>query len=197
MKSSVSSTAMTLLALLVAACAPATRVTLLPQAGAATGSVDVRAGQSSTLLTGAYESAAVRTRGIEVEQLDAEEVRKRYGMLLAVQPAAAQRFTLFFQPGTSQLTPESSNELADVLARATARPGGEIVIVGHTDRVGTLESNDALSLQRAQAIRELVIQRGFDANRVEAVGRGEREPVVASGDEVNEPKNRRAEIVVR
>ena len=47
------------------------------------------------------------------------------------------------------------------------------------------------------ALMQLLIQRGFDANRVEAVGRGEREPVVASGDEVNEPKNRRAEIVVR
>ncbi len=196
MKRSLIATILALLTLL-AGCAPATRVTLLPQADAATGSVDVRAGQASTLLNQPYESAAVRSRGVEVEQLDAEDVRKRYGTLLAVQPAAAQRFTLFFQPGTSQLTPESTNELADVLARATARPGGEIIVVGHTDSVGPGPANDALSLQRAQAIRQLLIQRGFDANRVEAVGRGEREPVVASGDEVNEPKNRRAEIVVR
>ena len=70
-------------------------------------------------------------------------------------------------------------------------------IIGHTDRVGSVESNDTLSLQRAQAVRQLVIDRGFDPNRVEAVGRGEREPVVQTADEVEEPKNRRAEIVVR
>ena len=87
--------------------------------------------------------------------------------------------------------------LADVLARATERPGGEVIIIGHTDRVGSVESNDTLSLQRAQAVRQLVIDRGFDPNRVEAVGRGEREPAVQTADEVEEPKNRRAEIVVR
>ena len=72
-----------------------------------------------------------------------------------------------------------------------------MVCIGHTDRVGTVESNDALSLQRAQAVRQLVIGRGFDAARVDAVGRGEREPVVPTADEVDGPKTRRAEIVVR
>jgi hypothetical protein len=65
-----------------------------------------------------------------------------------------------------------------VLAQARARPGGEIVVTGHTDRVGSMESNDALSLQRARAIRERIIADGFDPNRIMAVGRGEREPAV-------------------
>ncbi|HPR43628.1 MAG TPA: OmpA family protein, partial [Ottowia sp.] len=53
------------------------------------------------------------------------------------------------------------------------------------------------SLKRAQAVRQLVIDRGFDADRVVAAGRGEREPVVPTADEVDEPKNRRVEIEVR
>ena len=190
-------------AALATGCAPATRVVLLPQDGAAAGAVLVTprqrdSQQPAAVLDAPYAQAEVRPRtGVETAPSDARAVQQRYGALLAVQPAAATRFTLFFMPGTSQLSPESSAELAEVLSQATARPGGEIVVTGHTDRVGTVESNDALSLQRARAIRELLIGRGFDASRVDAVGRGEREPVVPTADEVAEPKNRRAEILVR
>ena len=182
----------------LAACAPATRVVLLPQEGLPTAAVTVQARQGQVVLDQPYAVAEVASSGsVDTAQTDAQQVEKRYGQLLSVQPAAEQRFTLLFMPGGAQLTPESSAELADVLARATERPGGEVIIIGHTDRVGSVQSNDTLSLQRAQAVRQLVIDRGFDPNRVEAVGRGEREPVVQTADEVEEPKNRRAEIVVR
>ena len=182
----------------LAACAPATRVVLLPQEGVPTAAVTVQARQGQVVLDQPYAVAEVASSGsVDTAQTNAQQVEKRYGQLLSVQPAAEQRFTLLFMPGGAQLTPESSAELADVLARATERPGGEVIIIGHTDRVGSVESNDTLSLQRAQAVRQLVIDRGFDPNRVEAVGRGEREPVVQTADEVEEPKNRRAEIVVR
>lgn len=186
------------LVLAVSACAPATRVVLLPQEGVPTAAVEVQSRQGQVTLAQPYAVAEVAPSGsVATAQTDAQQVEKRYGQLLSVQPAAEQRFTLLFMPGGAQLTPESSAELADVLARATERPGGEVIIIGHTDRVGSVESNDTLSLQRAQAVRQLVIDRGFDPNRVEAVGRGEREPVVQTADEVEEPKNRRAEIVVR
>ena len=182
----------------LAACAPATRVVLLPQEGLPTAAVTVQARQGQVVLAQPYAVAEVASSGsVDTAQTDAQQVEKRYGQLLSVQPAAEQRFTLLFMPGGAQLTPESSAALADVLARATERPGGEVIIIGHTDRVGSVESNDTLSLQRAQAVRQLVIDRGFDPNRVEAVGRGEREPVVQTADEVEEPKNRRAELVVR
>ena len=184
--------------LALAACAPATRVVLLPQEGVPPAAVTVQARQGQVVLAQPYAVAEVASSGsVDTAQTDAQQVEKRYGQLLSVQPAAEQRFTLLFMPGGAQLTPESSAALADVLARATERPGGEVIIIGHTDRVGSVESNDTLSLQRAQAVRQLVIDRGFDPNRVEAVGRGEREPVVQTADEVEEPKNRRAEIVVR
>ena len=184
--------------LALAACAPATRVVLLPQEGLPTAAVTVQARQGQVVLAQPYAVAEVASSGsVDTAQTDAQQVEKRYGQLLSVQPAAEQRFTLLFMPGGAQLTPESSAALADVLARATERPGGEVIIIGHTDRVGSVESNDTLSLQRAQAVRQLVIDRGFDPNRVEAVGRGEREPVLQTADEVEEPKNRRAEIVVR
>lgn len=187
-----------LMATLLAACAPATRVVLLPQEAGKPNAVEVRSRHSSATLNKPYESAVVHTRqDVQTEQLDAKTVNKRYDQLLSAQPAPQERFTLRFEPGGSNLTAESMSELSDILTRATARPGGEIIVTGHTDRTGTVEANDALSRKRAAAIRELLIQRGFDAARVEAVGRGEREPAVPTADNVAEPQNRRAEIVVR
>lgn len=68
-------------------------------------------------------------------------------------------------------------------------------MIGHTDRVGKLEANDALSLKRAEAVGE---QLKAPASRLmEFAGRGEREPLVPTADEVPEPANRRVEINLR
>lgn len=185
-----------LLAGVLAGCAPASRIVLLPQADAT--AIEVRTPNRTQVLTQPYQVAAVSARGeFSVGTTTPEKVREQFPRLLALQPATAQRYLLYFEPGGSQLTPESEARLAEVLAGASARPGGEIIVTGHTDRVGTLESNDALSLQRAAAIRAVLLQRGFDPALVDAVGRGEREPLVPTDDEVAEPRNRRAEVLVR
>ena len=181
----------------VAGCAPATRVTLLPQPGQR-GAVETRTAEHSQRLDQPYEVAEVsRTGEISVGQTSESEVHKRHAQLLAVQPRPPERFTLYFILGGAQLTPESEAALGGLLAQAVARPGGEILIIGHTDRVGSLESNDALSLERARHIRELLIQKGFPAERIHAIGRGEREPAIQTEDEISEPQNRRVVIVVR
>jgi outer membrane protein OmpA-like peptidoglycan-associated protein len=186
------------LAALLSACAPATRVTLLPQADGTPSAVEVTTGQGTQRISKPYQVANVSTRGaLSVDTTTADRVRETYPELVALQPPAPERFTLEFEPGTSQLTADSQAQLATVVARAQARAGGEIVVTGHTDRQGAVEANDRLSLQRAQAVRALLIERGFKADLIEAVGRGEREPVVPTDDEVAEPRNRRAELLVR
>ena len=188
------------LALLVAGlagCAPATRVVLLPQEGRQ-GAVEVQTRAATTRLSTPYTAALVSSRQtVETEQMSAQQVERRYQELLAAQPAPEQKFTLYFETGGSQLTTESLNQLAEVLSRAMARPGGEIIVTGHTDSAGGGLANDQLSLQRAAAIREMLVQRGFDGARVDAVGRGEREPIVPTPDNTPEPRNRRAEITIR
>lgn len=189
---------MALLLGLLAACAPATRVTLLPQASGTPSAVAVRTGQGEQVLDRPYQVADVSRDGrISADTTNAEQVRQTYPKLVALMPQPPERFVLQFEPGTSQLTADSQAQLVRVIAQARARAGGEIVITGHTDRLGSVQANDTLSLERAQSIRTLLIERGFDAALIEAVGRGEREPVVPTDDEVVEPRNRRAEIVVR
>lgn len=184
--------------LALAACAPATRVTLLPQADGSASAVEVRTRDTAQLLNQPYQSADVSARGaIQTGSTTADAVRQQYPQLLGLQPAAPERFVLEFEPGSSTLTADSQARLGDVLERARARSGGEIVVTGHTDRQGSVEANDRLSLERAQSIRALLIERGFKAELIEAVGRGEREPLVPTDDEVAEPRNRRAELLVR
>ncbi|MDQ7742844.1 OmpA family protein [Hydrogenophaga pseudoflava] len=185
------------LAALCAACAPAGRVILLPQPERSS-AVLVSTAQGSAELATPYAAAELGHQGeVQPAQSSEAEVRERYPALLRLAPPAPQRFTLNFQPGTSDLTPDSAAQLDQVVAAARARSGGEIVIVGHTDRQGAADANDALSLRRANAIRDLLVGKGFRPELVEPVGRGEREPVVSTDDDVPEPRNRRAEVFVR
>ena len=185
-------------AMLLSGCAPATLVTLLPQVNGKPSAVEVTTAQGSQVIGRPYQVAEIQRDGaIAVAQTSAEQVRKQHPQLLALQPAPPASFVLEFEPGTSTLTAESQARLPQVISNAQARAGGEILVTGHTDRQGALEANDSLSLQRAQAVRDLLIERGFKAALIDAVGRGEREPVVPTEDEVAEPRNRRAEILVR
>lgn len=186
------------LATLLSACAPATRVTLLPQAGGAASAVEVRTDQGVKRLSKPYQVANVSAGGvISLDTTTATKLRQTHPDLLALRPPEPERFRLEFEQGTSQLTAASQARLDAVVASAQARAGGEIVVTGHTDRQGSAEANDQLSLQRAQAVRALLIERGFKPNLIEAVGRGEREPLVPTDDDVAEPRNRRAELLVR
>lgn len=191
---------LTMLALtgLLLACAPASRVILLPQADGQPTAVEVTSAAGVQRLSVPYQSVDISQDGqLQLRTLDAQTVKERYGEALARLPAADEQFLLYFEPGSSVLTAESKALLPAILLRAGQRSGGEIIVIGHTDRVGALEANDTLSLQRARAIRELLVAQGFKSELVDAVGRGERAPLVPTEDEVAEPKNRRAEIVVR
>jgi OmpA-OmpF porin, OOP family len=188
----------TLVLLALSACAPATRVTLLPQANGQPSAIVVTSAKGSQVVAKPYDMAEIKKDGaLALAQTSAAEVAKEHPQLLALQPAAPENFVLEFEPGTSTLTDTSRSRLLEVIQAARSRAGGEIVVTGHTDRQGSLEANDALSLQRAQAVRDLLIDQGFKPELIEAAGRGEREPVVPTEDEVAEPRNRRAEVLVR
>ncbi len=197
---------MVLVALTLAACAtpaPApvgTRVVLLPQADGTPSAVIVTTKSGSSTLSSPYQRATVRDGDLAapaVDQSNASEARAVYGTLLDAMPPAPQRFTVFFQTGGTQLTAESQVVMGRVLDEALKRSGAELVIIGHTDTRGAGPANDALSLRRAGELRDMFVQRGFAAARIEAAGRGERELAVPTADNVDEPRNRRVEILVR
>ncbi len=71
------------------------------------------------------------------------------------------------------------------------------MVIGHTDTVGGLAYNDKLSLARAERLREMLVGLGISGERVGAAGRGKRELLVPTEDNISEPRNRRVEINVR
>jgi len=106
-------------------------------------------------------------------------------------------FTLYFDSNSTEVAPNSRAALESVLKEVGKRQAVEVQVTGHTDRVGNVADNDRLSLQRAEAVRAILIKRGIAATFIRAVGRGEREPLIPTADEQFEARNRRVEIIVR
>lgn len=184
--------------LALTACASRTRVVLLPHSTGKPTAVVVSNEDTQQVLDHAYATTQADKRGeMQVKASDAATIEKQYADVLRLTPAPAVTYILEFMTGGATFTPESHAELEIILAAAMARPGGEIVITGHTDTTGTPEANDRVSQIRANALRDQLITRGFPRSRIEAVGRGQRELRVPTGPNTDEPRNRRVEITVR
>ena len=100
-----------------------------------------------------------------------------------------------FDTGKSDLKPESQGIVEQIAALLQAHPELKMSIEGHTDNVGTPESNQALSSQRAKSVMNAVVQKGIAAARVTAVGWGQEKPIADNRSEEGRAKNRRVEIV--
>jgi len=129
--------------------------------------------------------------------ISAEQLRSRMTQALAAQPLPPKRFTLYFIEGSDILTTESKAVVTSIFDEIKQRPDPDLIVVGHTDRVGSIADNDQLSIKRANTVRQQLIKLGIDAENIQASGRGERSPLVPTADEVAEPRNRRVEIMVR
>lgn len=188
------------LAALLAGCShPVTdRVVLLPQADGRPSAVEVRQGQQVQRLDRPYQAVEARADALPAPvQLAASAVQQRYGSLIALQPMRPRLFVVQFKPNSNQLTDESQPVLAEAMAALAQAPAPELVVIGHTDRVGSVEANDRLSVVRAETVRELLVAAGVPRSAVSVAGRGEREPAVPTDDEVAEARNRRVEIKLR
>ena len=190
-------------AVILGACAaaPNTRelVVLVPDADGKTGAVVVtnpRGG--SSVLSKPYASALLeRGDSVDAPPVERDEVTKLFSYAIAAQPQRAISFLLYFLQDTDEYTPASKDAFEKVFAEVARRKVAEIAVIGHTDRVGAVEYNDTLSLRRAERVRKDFVDRGIPTSAINVAGRGEREPIVATADEVSEPRNRRVEINVR
>ena len=104
---------------------------------------------------------------------------------------------VLFATGKSELLPvarQRLNEVAEALKSQDVKK--KIIVEGHTDAVGSDESNQRLSQQRAEAVRRYLISQGVSAERLQAVGKGEKEPVADDTSPEGRANNRRVEIIV-
>jgi len=99
-----------------------------------------------------------------------------------------------FKSGSTELTAESSVVLDKVAASLVAWPEVRVEVGGHTDSSGGAEMNRALSQQRAEAVRQHLIDRGVAPSHVSAVGYGEDAPIADNGTREGRAVNRRVEL---
>jgi len=177
---------------------PEQTVVVLPGPDGHVGTVVVQHNGEQTVLNTAYSTSRIGTDGNEDRApMTATTVKSEFGAALGALPPRPVSFNLYFVSGTDELTPESKIELGKAMAELKRRAVPDIVVIGHTDTVGELEYNDRLSRARAERVRDALIQQGLPAQRIWAAGRGEREPLVKTANNVSEPRNRRVEVNVR
>jgi outer membrane protein OmpA-like peptidoglycan-associated protein len=129
--------------------------------------------------------------------MSGQEVGTIAGSALAALPKPPVRFILYFEHDSDTLTRESQALLRKVFVTIRDRAPVDISVVGHTDTVGKKEYNYALSLKRARAVASILLGKGVDASVLDITSHGKDNPLVPTGDQVPEPRNRRVEITVR
>jgi len=172
-------------------------VVLLPEKDGRDTSVVVTQDGRQTVLDKPYAATQQTAFGAYTYQSSPDDIAKQFGSAMAAQPARPARFTLYFVEGKDELTEESRQTFEGVLVEILKRPVPDIVVVGHTDRVGSDPFNDNLARQRADTVRGELVKRGVVAESVATAGRGSREPLIDTAAGVAEPRNRRVEIYVR
>ena len=186
------------LAALLSACATKQgSVVLLPERDGKDSAVVVTQGGVQVPLAQPYTAANLTSGGPKAYQSSAQEVQAYFGAALAAQPLPPAQFTLYFIEGKDEFTAESKAIIDRVFTEIAKRPVPDVVVIGHTDKVGSDAINDPLSRQRAEVVRTALVARGIGVDKVVAVGRGKREPVVQTAEGVAEARNRRVEIQVR
>lgn len=113
--------------------------------------------------------------------------------------AAGEEFVfenVFFEFDKYSLKPESISSLKRLVKFLAENPNVNILIVGHTDNVGSASYNQNLSLQRAKSVQDFLISQGFHQGRVLVEGKGDKEPMVNNDTPEHQALNRRITIKV-
>lgn len=191
---------LTLLGLTLSGCAPKTTVVLLPEADGKVGALTVKTDAGSVDITKPGEATTVRSKSSlpsKPEIMPEEQISAIFGKALASLPEQPVHFILYFRSGSTELTADSQQQFPDILQAIEMRQSQSISVVGHTDTAGNRNYNLRLSTRRAEAVRKLLSQKGVKLTNIKATSHGEENPLVKTADNVNEPRNRRVEVVVR
>lgn len=103
---------------------------------------------------------------------------------------------LLFATGKSTLRSSSSTQLDKLVAFLQTNPDRNVMIEGHTDSSGSQMLNEQLSKQRADAVKDYLVEHGIMTSRLESRGRGESSPVANNESASGRQQNRRVEIII-
>ncbi len=104
--------------------------------------------------------------------------------------------SLMFDFDSADLRSTARSELGKLTDNLQEYPNTDLVIVGHTDSVGSDDYNMELSQRRANSARDYLTTQGVSPNRITTVGKGEREPIASNDTDAGRQQNRRVEVAI-
>jgi len=152
------------------------------------------------------ESAAAEQASNSVEKAELEKRELRIQLTEQLNKILETRDTarglivnmsdVLFDTGKFTLKPGAREKLARISGIVLAHPGLKLEVEGHTDSVGSDELNQKLSEQRADSVREFLVQQGVNSNIITARGLGKTQPVASNDTAAGRQQNRRVEMIV-
>ncbi|MGV3710296.1 MAG: OmpA family protein [Gemmatimonas sp.] len=103
---------------------------------------------------------------------------------------------LLFEFDSDRVLGESAKNLKTLAKSLDKYPGSDLLVVGHTDSLGTSTYNQDLSLRRARATAAYLTSQGVLLERIKSDGKGETEPVADNQTEAGQSRNRRVEVAI-
>jgi outer membrane protein OmpA-like peptidoglycan-associated protein len=185
---------------LLAGCAAKNLVVLAPDPVGGVGQITVSNAAGSVDITTANAFTAIKDPESPPSTpagMDPAKIQDLFGRALAAQPLAPVHFILHFKMDSTDLLPESVDTFPEIIA-AIHRRGSEMVsVVGHSDTAGDKTYNLRLSTRRAVAVRDRLVEMGIAEGLIDVSSHGEENPLIKTGDNVKNEKNRRVEVVIR
>lgn len=192
-------------AALLAACAapppaapapPRSYVVLLENADGSTGKVVYTGQQGAVELSRAREAVALQGPATPYA-IDPQQLGRDTGAAVVAQPQPPRTFIFYFDANDARINKASEALLAQVQEEVRNRPAPDVSITGHTDTAGDAARNETLAQRRADYVAQLLKAATTAAVAVEVTSHGERNLLVPTPDGVDEPRNRRVEVVIR
>jgi outer membrane protein OmpA-like peptidoglycan-associated protein len=109
-------------------------------------------------------------------------------------PPPVKTFIVFFDFDKSDLTSKAQEVVAEAVRVAKSNGFVKVLVTGHTDTVGSDSYNQALSIRRAQSVKDEMVREGLEGGSIAINGKSFHDPLVPTGPGVREPQNRRAVI---
>lgn len=192
----------TLILLFLQSCCPASKnlFVLMPDPDGTTGIITVTNQGGTQILDKPRQVTTVidlKTPPASPQPIDEKEISRIFGAALSAQPPLPVTFILNFKTGTADLMEDSVKIIPEIIAAISQRNSSDISVVGHSDTVGSKQTNYQISLNRALRLRDILVSMGVDRQVISTESHGEDNPLVNTGDEVEEVRNRRVEVTVR
>ena len=152
-----------------------------------------------------YNGHGVLNENTAIKECDPDLVRSEPEVATpapAVEPAPAPQITevtltadTYFDFDKYNLKPEGRAALDELVAQmGDLNAVANVNVVGHTDSIGAPEYNQGLSERRAATVESYLIEKGVPADRINAIGKGESDPIASNSTREGRAQNRRVEV---